>query len=254
MEAILHIKNKSGKADEPIAQFTSIVLGRSRSSGQIAITDGQISANHCRIFFKEDRMEIEDLDSKNGTYLNGIRIEKSEVFVGDEIRIGETIITINETLTDPLVLEILTFPGPFKDRIDYELKADFTGARIQNQLFLKEHKGEINPVYQAREINIRRKSKSKILLSKAEIKSQNRVLTFLSQMVDLVIFLAVVFIPIMIINRMAKNDASIAANKATIIVLLEILAISSYFIVNRKFFRFTLGEKIMGIQELYQKQ
>jgi diguanylate cyclase (GGDEF)-like protein len=67
------------------------VLGRSRGA-QICLDDDSISRNHCRIRRKGELIEIEDLGSSNGTYVNGMRVSNLVLQDGDKIRVGDTTI------------------------------------------------------------------------------------------------------------------------------------------------------------------
>lgn len=264
MEAIFSVKNKLGKKDETIKVHQSLILGRSKSA-KIIISDHKISGEHCRITFKHDRLEIIDLDSKNGTYLNGIRIEQSEVFMGDEIKIGDTILVLNEAMMTAESIEQLTFPGPFRERIDYELKADFTGARVLNQLYLKEHDGVVNPAFQEREILLRKKANSKIRLSKAEIKQQHRILSLVSSLIDMALLLALVILPVLLLQTFSGLDTvrfggvelsqtQFQSHKLTMMVVCEIALVSLYMMFNMKMLKYSIGEKISGIEDLHGRQ
>lgn len=65
------------------------IIGRSRKCS-IRIPDGAISSVHARIFKAEGTYFIEDLDSANGTLLNGENIsdEVVELIDGDKISMG----------------------------------------------------------------------------------------------------------------------------------------------------------------------
>jgi DNA-binding winged helix-turn-helix (wHTH) protein len=55
----------------------------------VTLTSDQASRRHARIVVGEDRTVLEDLGSKNGTFLNGQRVDGSVPLQdGDEIRIG----------------------------------------------------------------------------------------------------------------------------------------------------------------------
>jgi pSer/pThr/pTyr-binding forkhead associated (FHA) protein len=64
-------------------------IGRSRSN-DIHLADERVSRHHARIELQQDVFVISDLDSANGTYVNGQRIERHWLQSGDEIRIGDT--------------------------------------------------------------------------------------------------------------------------------------------------------------------
>jgi hypothetical protein len=65
------------------------VIGRQRTS-QIQLNDLGVSNRHARIFRGPEGYVVEDLKSRNGTWLNGTRAIHSVLHDGDEIRVGAT--------------------------------------------------------------------------------------------------------------------------------------------------------------------
>jgi len=64
------------------------LLGRGGAS-DILIRDSFASNRHALIFFKEGQYWLEDLQSTNGTFLNGVQIDQANVLAdGDIIKIG----------------------------------------------------------------------------------------------------------------------------------------------------------------------
>jgi len=47
-----------------------------------------VSRVHCRITANDDTLEVVDLSSTNGTYINDKRIRKATVSPGDRLRVG----------------------------------------------------------------------------------------------------------------------------------------------------------------------
>jgi hypothetical protein len=70
----------------------SIVIGRDRKMAQLVVPDSQISRAHCVITLSPQGVAIEDLGSRNGTYVNDTRITKCLIKPGDRILIGATLI------------------------------------------------------------------------------------------------------------------------------------------------------------------
>ncbi len=65
-------------------------LGRS-DSAEVRVDDPYASSAHARIYAYGDFMQLEDMGSTNGTYLNGRRVRGAErLKVADTIRIGDT--------------------------------------------------------------------------------------------------------------------------------------------------------------------
>ena len=96
-------------ADQQIAVTEgTIIIGRG-SDAAIRIDAGGVSRHHARIVVVNGRAAIEDLGSKNGTFVAGARIDGTRSLAdGDEIRVGPVLITFRvapatvatETMTD----------------------------------------------------------------------------------------------------------------------------------------------------------
>ncbi len=65
----------------------------SGAANQLQLADSTISDRHCTLHLKEDRYEIVDLESHNGTFVNGIPIHRRFLEDGDTIRIGQSELT-----------------------------------------------------------------------------------------------------------------------------------------------------------------
>jgi hypothetical protein len=62
-------------------------LGRS-SNCSIVIRDASISRRHARLFRRDQAVIVEDLQSRNGTFLNGLAIKSAQLAVGDHLVLG----------------------------------------------------------------------------------------------------------------------------------------------------------------------
>ncbi len=260
MKAVLQITNNNLQIRNEITVFLAqnAVFGRNDTS-DFVIEDVKMSGKHCRMLLREDRLEIFDIGSKNGTYLNGIRIDQSEIFIGDEIRIGDTFITLLASKLDAAVIDILTFPGPFKERLQYELKVDFTGAREKNQTWAKNNPGEKRSLFSTKEVDLRKRAKTRIRLSKDEIKSRSPLLSSLSFIIDLAILLSMILLPVYLVNRIITtglfgiSGSNLASGKMIYITVIEVIVIGAY-LASQRYLKYTLGERISGIEDLHQQQ
>jgi ABC-type multidrug transport system ATPase subunit/pSer/pThr/pTyr-binding forkhead associated (FHA) protein len=73
----------------PIILSGRMLIGRDLGRVQIHLAHPQISRVHAQITPQNDRAILVDLDSANGTYLNGVRVSQpATVLAGDEIDIG----------------------------------------------------------------------------------------------------------------------------------------------------------------------
>ena len=66
-----------------------ITMGRG-GSADVRLVDEGISRFHCRIKVDGDDLYVEDLQSRNGTFLNGERISRRKLEDGDKIQLGRT--------------------------------------------------------------------------------------------------------------------------------------------------------------------
>ncbi len=72
------------------------VIGRAPENG-LTVPDGSVSSKHARIVRTDDGFVIEDLQSRNGTFVNGERLVEGQrkLSDGDLIRLGKVIMTFN---------------------------------------------------------------------------------------------------------------------------------------------------------------
>ena len=63
------------------------VIGR-RHDCDLCIPLTPVSRKHCQLSQNKETLKIRDLDSRNGTFLNGKRIDEETLKAGDYIKIG----------------------------------------------------------------------------------------------------------------------------------------------------------------------
>ena len=57
-----------------------------------------VSRLHCRITATADNLEVVDLKSTNGTFVNGKRVHKGHVADGDTLRVGRVELTVEKRI------------------------------------------------------------------------------------------------------------------------------------------------------------
>jgi len=85
--------------------YDNVGIGRVKGNGRfekyLSVEDGRVSKQHCVIVHKGDMLYLRDLDSRNGTYLNGTRVDQPIVIQkADIIGVGETELEIQRILRE----------------------------------------------------------------------------------------------------------------------------------------------------------
>ena len=77
-----------------------VTIGRS-SECDIRLPDDTVSGKHARIVFRNEGFVLEDLGSKNGTYVNGVKTVKCILRNNDQVTTGGVRIIFVEETTLP---------------------------------------------------------------------------------------------------------------------------------------------------------
>jgi ABC transport system ATP-binding/permease protein len=84
----------SGQLAVEIAPGAVKTLGRS-SPADVILDAPLVSRVHCRLTAGARGLEIVDLDSTNGTYINDRPIKRAHLRPGDRLRIGRVLLTVS---------------------------------------------------------------------------------------------------------------------------------------------------------------
>jgi Inner membrane component of T3SS, cytoplasmic domain len=85
------------EGDEFPLNSAPVTLGRGGQNDLVLDGDEFASSRHARIEVRGDGVWVQDLDSTNGTYVNGSRVAGAQrLDAGDVLRVGETDLRIEE--------------------------------------------------------------------------------------------------------------------------------------------------------------
>lgn len=127
----------------------SIRLGRTSDNDKVYPTQ-DISAHHAVIRRLDDKtFEVEDLNSVNGTYINGIRVKRSKFSLSDQLRLSAT------TLVDVASLFGLKEATPPKEQLNFV--REFAALR------------EPYEQYEAQKLIIQQRFQKKVLLTRGAL-------------------------------------------------------------------------------------
>lgn len=101
---LLRVEQKHEKPYDLELNKESLSIGRS-SSNDLVFNHLSLSRHHARILQKDGGFLVEDTGSRNGTFLNGVRLRQATPLKsGDVIQLGEILLRFNEPITDKLKL------------------------------------------------------------------------------------------------------------------------------------------------------
>jgi len=95
----------AGGGGEPVEVAVppvGVVVGADPSA-DVALADPAVSRRHCTIVPAGDGFEVADLGSKNGTFLDGVRLTSASVPVGAVLRVGTTLLQL---MPDEVAIDI----------------------------------------------------------------------------------------------------------------------------------------------------
>lgn len=90
-----------------------------RSSEALPIDDNAVSRRHAELTPDDGHWYIRDLESQNGTYVNGVRIgDRTRLRLGDQVRVGQTLLVFG--VSESRAPDIVRVVGP--NRIDASIE------------------------------------------------------------------------------------------------------------------------------------
>ncbi len=113
-----------------VIERTPLVIGR-EADCDIILNDPKISRQHVRLTQTADgHFQVEDLESRNGTWVNGVRLKGSRLLEdGDELDLARmvTIVFVASEITEPLAPEEIQ--ESYRLRLDRNARRVFIGDR-----------------------------------------------------------------------------------------------------------------------------
>ena len=72
-----------------------LTIGRAQGTG-FPLDSEEVSRNHATLTRLDDEYTIEDLQSRNGIYLNGVKVHSAVLRDGDELQLGDVFLLYHE--------------------------------------------------------------------------------------------------------------------------------------------------------------
>lgn len=252
MEAHFIVLQQRGNPKKfSIARGQVIIIGRSEKDCNVVLEDELCSSTHCRLSFEYNQITIEDLDSKNGLFLNGKQISKAKLELQDKIKLGNTTIYLNPKVmeSDIRAKNIQTQKGYVGDEegINIPSTSNYSGSSYDNRTRTMMRK------------NIDKSKKR--LSTKPRSSRVNKLLIFVAQLLDICFSLLFFFIIIMGITRSYPELIPLSEKNTFIrFILLKEMYIYSgaalfativFYQIIRKIPGGSLGERILKVQKKF---
>jgi len=78
-----------------IAPGSIKTIGRSPGA-EFIVEAALVSRLHCQLSATADSLKVNDLDSTNGTFVNGKRVKAAELRDGDTLAVGRLVMTVSK--------------------------------------------------------------------------------------------------------------------------------------------------------------
>jgi len=95
---ILRASEAAGSLTFRLTSGSARTLGRAPAADFI-VDVPLVSRVHCRLVASDDTLDVEDLSSTNGTFINDRRIDHGKATGGDRLRIGRLELTVEKAVT-----------------------------------------------------------------------------------------------------------------------------------------------------------
>lgn len=92
LPSVQEIIDKGVMASMVLAEKSHWLVGWDPNKCDIVVDNKFVSSKHCVLFLIDNKFAVEDLDSTNGTYLNGVRLEarkRHAVTLNDRVTLGQ---------------------------------------------------------------------------------------------------------------------------------------------------------------------
>lgn len=108
--AVARLTLESGGERREVKVAGPLTVGRAPTAG-VYLDDKTLSREHSQFYLDHGRICVRDLESKNGTLVNGQRITRpTSLSPGDQVKIGVAVFTVVHEAGDPL--PAISAPAP----------------------------------------------------------------------------------------------------------------------------------------------
>jgi pSer/pThr/pTyr-binding forkhead associated (FHA) protein len=249
VKIFVSVIDTKGKKSTFALRQKPIVIGRS-TKDHVTVADDLASSIHCSIYVKDRQVFVEDQQSKNGLYLNGIKVFKQRIYIDDKVKIGNSFLSFEKDRMELPMIKLLTAKES-GNRIPGEARLELETSRLESQT----RKVLKDKLYEGVE-----DTHKKLNLTPM----QERLLSIRERIAGLIDFiLALIMIPIpfvsfyqydlknfnkmFILDKNQVNWDSLGSVTGLVLLGSSFVLFVIFHTINRKKLQSSLGEKILGL-------
>jgi pSer/pThr/pTyr-binding forkhead associated (FHA) protein len=249
VKIFVSIIDTKGKKSTFALRQKPIFIGRSAKS-HVTISDELASSKHCSIYLSNKQVYIEDCGSKNGIYLNGIKVVKQRIYLDDKVKVGNSLLTFAKERLDPSIIKFLTpkgggnrVNGEVSLQLDVESHQFNTTRAIKDKLYKGVHDSQKRLSLSPLQVR---------LLSLREILANIIDFTLASLLIS-VPFIAFYFYDkegfqeVFLIEETHIKWEALGSYLGLILLGLSFLLCFVFNIINRKKMSVSIGERLLGL-------
>lgn len=216
MKIYIILENLDGKKSYSFDD--KLLIGRSDKC-QLKLNDDLSSGNHCLLIMRGSDLCVEDMNSKNGTYINNIRIMSSRLCMNDILKVGNSTIRLDPLKNSDEVKKLLRYEGSYqRDRGELTLELENVDHIRKFSNTAKKEMKEGNFKVEKKQSDFVKNSKlyegadtfspnEKDKMSKAKL----TVKTYLASLIDNFITLLIFLIPVLVFKMSLGKDGVVSA-------------------------------------------
>jgi pSer/pThr/pTyr-binding forkhead associated (FHA) protein len=92
---VFEVKQGPGLGQKFVLDANELILGRGEKA-TLTLDSEEVSRSHARLTRTDGEYTIEDLDSRNGIVLNGLKVHAAVLRDGDQVQLGDVVLSYRE--------------------------------------------------------------------------------------------------------------------------------------------------------------
>lgn len=92
---LLEVKSGPGKGKRYVLDASELIVGRGEKCN-LQLDSEEVSRQHARLVRTDGEYTVEDLGSRNGVVLNGLKVHAAVLRDGDQVQLGDIVLDYRE--------------------------------------------------------------------------------------------------------------------------------------------------------------